>query len=70
MRVEWTLPALDDLVAIRDYIAEDSPQNAFRFIESLFDVVEALVDQPEMGRHVPETDLREVRELFLRASAP
>jgi plasmid stabilization system protein ParE len=36
MRVEWTEPALDDMVAIRDYIAEDSMENAYRFIEQRF----------------------------------
>ena len=40
MRVEWTEPALDDMIAIRDYIAEDSPENAYRFIERLFDAAE------------------------------
>jgi len=54
MRVEWTEPALDDMAAIRDYIAKDSPENAYRFIERLFDAAEPLTDFPERGRHVPE----------------
>jgi plasmid stabilization system protein ParE len=28
MRLEWTEPALEDMATIRDYIAEDSTENA------------------------------------------
>ncbi|MFV2055663.1 MAG: type II toxin-antitoxin system RelE/ParE family toxin [Thiohalomonadales bacterium] len=66
MRVEWTEPALDDMVAIRDYIAEDSPENAYRFIERLFDAAEPLVEQPKMGRQVPEAERQDVRELLYK----
>ncbi|MEJ2592654.1 MAG: type II toxin-antitoxin system RelE/ParE family toxin [Candidatus Thiodiazotropha sp.] len=66
MRVEWTDPALDDLMVIRDYIAKDSPHYARRFIERLFDTAERLCDQPQMGRQVPEADLNEVRELIFQ----
>ena len=37
VRIEWTEPALDDLEDIRDYIAQDSSQNAAAFIQRLFD---------------------------------
>lgn len=66
MRVEWTEPALDDMAAIRDYIAEDSPENAYRFIERLFDAAEKLTDFPERGRHVPEAERHDVRELLYK----
>lgn len=64
MRVEWTEPALDDMIAIRDYIAEDSPENAYRFIERLFDAAEPLTEQPKMGRQVPEAERQDIRELL------
>lgn len=64
MRVEWTEPALDDMAAIRDYIAEDSAENAYRFIERLFDAAEQLTNFPERGRHVPEAERGDVRELL------
>ena len=66
MRVEWTEPALDDMTAIRDYIAEDSPENAYRFIEHLFEAAEPLTNQPNMGRHVPEAERPDVRELLYK----
>ena len=67
MRVEWTEPALDDLTGIRDYIAEDSPENAHRFIERLFDAAEQLTDLPERGRQVPEAKREDVRELIFQS---
>ena len=64
MRVEWTEPALEDMANIRDYIAEDSTENAYRFIERLFDAAAKLTDFPEQGRHVPEAERSDVRELL------
>ncbi|HXG29988.1 MAG TPA: type II toxin-antitoxin system RelE/ParE family toxin [Nevskiales bacterium] len=68
MRVEWTEPALADLAALRDYIAEDSPANAERFIERLFEAAARLVAHPRLGREVPEADEapEEIRELIFR----
>ncbi len=54
MRVVWTETALDDMADIRDYIAEDSPENAYRFIEHRFEAAESLTDQPKMGRQVTQ----------------
>jgi addiction module RelE/StbE family toxin len=64
MRIEWTAPALEDMSNIRDYIAEDSTENAYRFIERLFDAAAQLTDFPERGRHAPEAERSDVRELL------
>ena len=65
MRIEWATSARANLLELYDYIAEDSPQNAERFITRLFDAIDHLADQPKMGRHVPEADNRDdVRELI------
>ena len=66
MRIEWTELALLDMTAIRDYIAEDSQENAYRFIIRLFDVAEQLSEQPRMGRYVPEAGRQDVRELLFK----
>ena len=66
MRIEWTEPALDDLRAIRDYIAKDSRFFAMRFVERIFEVAERLQEFPEMGRRVPEAEQESVRELIFR----
>lgn len=65
MRVEWTEPALAHLNALRNYIAEDSPGNADRFIEKVFESAARLVRHPRLGRRVPEVenspeDIREI----------
>lgn len=65
MRIEWAASARANLQELYDYIAEDSSQNAERFITRLFDAIDQLADQPRMGRHVPEADNHDdVRELI------
>jgi addiction module RelE/StbE family toxin len=65
IEVRWSDPALDDIEAIRDYIAKDSPFYARRFIERVFEHVEKLNDFPMMGRLVPEAeDRKDIRELI------
>jgi toxin ParE1/3/4 len=66
MRIKWSEPALESMRAIRDYIAEDSPENARRFIQQLFDAAEQLADLPERGRHVPEAKRQDIRELLYK----
>jgi plasmid stabilization system protein ParE len=53
MRIEWSEPAMQDMAALRDYIASDSPARAGQFIERLFDHVDKLEAFPELGRKVP-----------------
>ncbi len=65
MRIEWATSARANLGELYAYIAEDSPLNAERFIERLFDAVEKLAEQPRIGRQVPEAEDRDdVRELI------
>jgi toxin ParE1/3/4 len=66
MKVQWTVPAVDDLGSIRDYIARDSDFYAARFVEKILDTVELLMDFPEMGRVVPEADDINVREILFQ----
>ena len=63
MRILWTEPGLDDLQAIRDYIAKDSATYAADFIESILSAVERLSEFPRMGRVVQEADAPNIREL-------
>ncbi len=50
MRVEYSDPALDDLVAIADHVALDNPAAADRIKDRLFAAINRLVDHPSMGR--------------------
>ncbi|HYA81180.1 MAG TPA: type II toxin-antitoxin system RelE/ParE family toxin [Methylocystis sp.] len=57
MKLRWTTPALRDLEAIGDYIAQDNPAAAARVVTSILDHAEMLVRHPHIGRpgRVPET---------------
>lgn len=66
MRIEWFQPAMQDMAALRDYIASDSPARSHLFIQRLFGHVENLHAFPELGRKVPETDAPDIRELVFQ----
>lgn len=66
MTIFWTEPGLDDLKAIRDYIARDSETYAGDFVESILSAVERLSTFPRLGRVVPEADVPDIRELIFR----
>ena len=57
MRVKWLQAALANLEAAADYIAEDNPAAASRFVQEIFRVTELLARNPAMGRpgRVPGT---------------
>ena len=67
MTILWTEPSLDDLRAIRDYIARDSETYAASFIESILSAVEQLSEFPHSGRAVPEANRPDTRELLFRS---
>jgi addiction module RelE/StbE family toxin len=47
--IVWTVPALNDLDAIADYIALDNPEAAKQLVQTVFSHVEQLADHPESG---------------------
>lgn len=65
MKIEWTEPAVLDLKSIRDYIRRDSEYYATRFVEKVIESVETLNKLPKIGRHVPESEDENIRELLL-----
>lgn len=62
--VRWTTQAADDLEAIYDFIARDSPQYAQLIIEGILAAVDSLEQFPLLGRAVPERQRGELRELI------
>jgi toxin ParE1/3/4 len=50
MRLQFTDPAEADILQIGVYIANDSPMNASRFVENLYDRCELLTENPFSGR--------------------
>jgi toxin ParE1/3/4 len=58
MNIVWSPEAIQDLIALRAYIAEESPAGARRIVlRILHDVEGLLADNPEIGRpgRVPGT---------------
>lgn len=66
MKVKWSLPAVDDLESIYEYIGRDSELYATSFVEKIFYSVEKLKDFPEIGRIIPETNDPNMRELIFQ----
>jgi len=64
MKVEWTAPAIDDVLAIKSYIGRDSPAYADRFADRMIEAAESLVSLPRRGRVVPEANDETIRELL------
>lgn len=67
MNVVWSPQALERVDDIAQYIAQDDPDAAVRWVVELFDTVERLVAFPESGRIVPEVGIRRIREVIFGA---
>jgi addiction module toxin, RelE/StbE family len=61
--VRWTPQAAEDLAAIRDFIARDSPRYAAIVVERIVTAVDILEQFPLSGRMVPERSWDDLREL-------
>jgi plasmid stabilization system protein ParE len=64
LRLIWAPVALEQAEAALDYIAQDRPAAAARWLDGLFQRVDVLRDLPEQGRLVPEARRRDLRELI------
>lgn len=64
MKLVWTERAAADLEAIEAYVAWDDPLAAIALVDRLIERVDALRDQPRMGRVVPEAANPDIRELI------
>ncbi|MEI6166194.1 MAG: type II toxin-antitoxin system RelE/ParE family toxin [bacterium] len=63
--VKWTEQASDDLQAITEFIAHDSPEYACLFATDILDVVGRISIFPKIGRVVPEVTNPDIREVIL-----
>ena len=64
MRLIWSPLALERVGEIGEYIAQDRPQAAADVVEALFASVRRLERHPESGRHVPESERIDLREVI------
>jgi toxin ParE1/3/4 len=63
MKVVWSRRATSRVVEVARFIAQDSPQDAKRWVEGIFGAVEGLADFPEMGKPGRDVTTPGVREL-------
>ncbi len=64
MRIIWSPLAVDRAAEITDYIAQDKPSAAEKWIDTVFSKVEQLKSSPEIVRIVPEINDSQFRELI------
>jgi len=58
VKVRWSAESIDDLAALRAFIAAESPASAIRIARQISETVETLLSEnPEIGRpgRVPDT---------------
>lgn len=64
MKIIWSPLAMDRTTEIAEYIAQDNPLAAKKWVEYLFCRVQLLKSSPKSGRVVPEIPREEIRELI------
>jgi addiction module RelE/StbE family toxin len=66
VKVHWTNTALGHLLAIYEYIAQDSQVYAQRMVDRLTRRSEQIAAFPLSGRTVPEYEAEDIREMIER----
>ena len=64
MRIIWSPLAVDRASEIAEYISQDKPSAAEKWVNSVFSKVEQLESSPEIGRIVPEINNTQFREII------
>lgn len=67
VKLAWSPEARDDLKQIYAYIAADDVRAAKRFVTKIKQWAQRLVEQPEIGRVVPDLDQPDLRERILES---
>lgn len=62
--IRWSATSVADLGSIRDYISEDSEDDAISFLQEIKNQVMKMPDFPNLGRKVPEMDDENFREII------
>lgn len=65
MKIQWSPLSIDRISEISEYIAQDSPNAAERWVHSIFDRVEQIKDFSESGQPVPETNRKDIQQLII-----
>jgi len=65
MKIQWSPLSVERVGEIADYIAQNSPVAAEKWVHSIFNRVEQVKDFSRSGRVVPELNRKDIRELIL-----
>jgi len=65
-KINWTFQALEDVNDIAEYLAQNSTRYANHIVELIFEKANLLASFPELGRVVPETNIKSIRELVVK----
>ena len=63
--VQWSASALDRLIEILDFIAQENPKAASRTVDEILERVEILAEFPRMGPAFSEESGPDLRKLIL-----
>jgi addiction module RelE/StbE family toxin len=66
MKIVWTPEALNKLIEIEDFTAQDNPQGVAEFVDHLIERSELIKKNERMGRIVPEISNESIRELLIK----
>jgi plasmid stabilization system protein ParE len=64
MKLIWAPLAIERIIEIASFIAQDNPSAAEKWIDDAFKRVGQLARFPNSGRHLPETSREDIRELI------
>lgn len=64
MKIIWSPLAITRINAIADYIAEDSPEAAQKWVDEIFIKIERIEKFPSSGRVLPEIARKDIREIL------
>jgi len=64
MKIIWSPLAVGRTTEIAEYIAQDNPSAATKWVATLLDKVQLLKAAPKSGRIVPEIHSEDIRELI------
>lgn len=64
MRIQWSPLSVERISEIADYIAQDSPVAAEKWVHSIFDRVKQIKDFSRSGHVVPELNRKDIREII------
>ena len=63
--VKWSPEATEDIESIAEYIARDSKFYARAVVSKILDTSQSILEQPFIGRIVPEISDEKIRERFV-----